>query len=279
MNMKSLKLTSTIIAVLMGIILFGCVYVSTNADSHNDGVKRWGEIKTEQRALSQFNKIAVSSVVDLVITQGDTYEVKVEANEKLLDKIRTEVVDGELTINMDHGRYGSFEAQVYVTLPSLISLKASGASEVVGRGNPRFESEDFDLSLSGATELSKLAINCKHFKAVGSGSTDIESVKVVCDSADVTFSGASDAEMNLICNDTLLIKCSGSSDVEIKGTAQMLSGIFSGSVDVDMNEFRSVNADVTCSGSSNAELNVSENLKTNISGVASLYNNKKAVGR
>ncbi|MES2850676.1 MAG: head GIN domain-containing protein [Bacteroidota bacterium] len=93
-----------------------------------------------QRTLSgPFNAINVSDGIDLFITQGGTESVAVSASDnKYLDRLKTEVVDGTLKIyysdnSMVWNSNGKRKLKAYVSFKNLESLKASSGSDVRGK--------------------------------------------------------------------------------------------------------------------------------------------------
>ena len=58
-------------------------------------------IKSETRPVSGFDRISVRYHGDVVLEQGDTEGLVIEADEELLPRIKSEVQDGKLTIGID----------------------------------------------------------------------------------------------------------------------------------------------------------------------------------
>ena len=57
-----------------------------------------GEVVTEERALPSFNRIVIEGFADVTLVQGDTESVQIEAPQKQLPGVRTQVSGGTLTI-------------------------------------------------------------------------------------------------------------------------------------------------------------------------------------
>jgi hypothetical protein len=55
-----------------------------------------GSDKTEFRKAESFTGIKVSTGIDLYVRMGDTEEVKVVADDDIIDNLITEVINGEL---------------------------------------------------------------------------------------------------------------------------------------------------------------------------------------
>ena len=63
------------------------------------GIKGNGEVVSEDRTISaNFSEIKVSQGIEVYVTQGNSTELKVEADENIIDILRTEVKNNELKI-------------------------------------------------------------------------------------------------------------------------------------------------------------------------------------
>lgn len=118
--MKTLK--NLILITLLAVV---CASTSFAADSD----------KTENRDVKSFKAIKVSTGIDLYITMAETQEVKVVADEDIIDKLRTEVKDGTLNIYLKQNdlfnwNSGMKTRKVYVKVNELVQLRASSGSDV-----------------------------------------------------------------------------------------------------------------------------------------------------
>ena len=93
--------------------------------------------KTEIRKVKNFNAVHVSAGIDLYLKMGETEEVKIVADDGIIDDILTEVKDGTLRIYMKRGNFFNFfnfgstsSRKVYVTVTDLKSIDASSGSDV-----------------------------------------------------------------------------------------------------------------------------------------------------
>jgi hypothetical protein len=122
-------------------------------DGWDQGISGNGRVVEETRDISGFTGVHVSSGIDVYLSQGDEFEVVVEADENLQDVILTEVNGNMLVVKTDHVSIRSAKSKiVHVTLPELEELKISSAGDCVGQ-NP-FSCGDLRLSISSAGDLS-----------------------------------------------------------------------------------------------------------------------------
>lgn len=113
---------------------------------------------TQKREIRNFNSIAVSSGIKLLITAGNEESVRIEASEKIINDVITEVKDGTLHIYMKKknilnffswGTTGSVRA--YVTTTNLNGIKSSSGSEV--RSENTLEGNTFSLDVSSGGDV------------------------------------------------------------------------------------------------------------------------------
>ncbi|MBC9796291.1 head GIN domain-containing protein [Sinomicrobium weinanense] len=95
------------------------------------GVTGNGNVQTENRhSVKNFTAIKASSGLNVYITQDANYTVKVEADENLINLIRTEVSGGELRIYPEKNIGRAKSKKVYVSLPEVTAITSSSGSDV-----------------------------------------------------------------------------------------------------------------------------------------------------
>lgn len=106
------------------------------------------------RDLSGFHSVSIGGGLDLYVKRGDTFVVEVDGNDDP-SKIITEVRDGTLEVRRD-GKWTDFfgagdEGEVYVTMPTLEALSASGGSDVSVEGT--FSGDALRVAASGGSDV------------------------------------------------------------------------------------------------------------------------------
>ena len=93
-------------------------------------VKGSRNVITEKRNASDFNKITVANGLDCEVVQADNFEVTVEADDNLINGIKTKVENNTLIIYSEYNNYINVTAKkITVRLPKVLSLEiTSGAS-------------------------------------------------------------------------------------------------------------------------------------------------------
>jgi hypothetical protein len=136
------------LSIVIPLILSSCVI-----DGWNTGISGNGNVVDEVRDVSGFNGVHVSSGIDVYLSEGNQFEVRVEADENLLEVIETEVRGNLLEVGTDRVNIRRAKSKkVYVTLPELKELKISSAGDCDGQ--TLFHCGDLRLSISSAGDLS-----------------------------------------------------------------------------------------------------------------------------
>ena len=104
------------------------------------------------RSVTPFKGIAVHGPVSLVVEAGKSFSLKVQGDPRFIERVTSEVVDGELRLDMKDSTRSSLENtdRVVVTLPSLQTFKGEGAG-VMRLTNVR--GERLDVNYRGAGRL------------------------------------------------------------------------------------------------------------------------------
>lgn len=191
--------------------------------------------KTEDRNLSGFEAIKVSSGIDLYITMGDTESVKIVADDDIIDKIATEVKDGTLKIYMKKGNWfnwgGNKTRKAYVTVKELVAVDASSGSDV--RSENTLEGESLKVQASSGSDVeldvfyknlwidtssgsdARLSGKVKTLNAEASSGSDIKAQKLESKICKVRVSSGSDATVSV--SDELYARASSGGDVRYYG--------------------------------------------------------------
>jgi hypothetical protein len=117
-----------------------------------DCMRGSGAMVSETRQAQDFERIHASSSINVYVSQGAGYQVRVEAEHNLLPLVRTSVIGGTLDISTKSGCFSTTRGvNVYVTMPQVRALSTSGS------GNLRTENElvatELSLSVSGSGSM------------------------------------------------------------------------------------------------------------------------------
>jgi hypothetical protein len=174
-----------------------------------------GAQQRQSRALTGFDSIEVGGGIGLFVRTGGGFAVEVQASEENAAKIVTEVVGTKLQIK----RKSSFNpfhwdgdlGSVHVTLPVLVSLDASGGSDVNAEGT--VSSDNLRVVASGGSDVT-IDVAAGELNIEASGGSDMR-VSGSARSARVESSGGSDLNASALNVDEADAKSSGGSDLRI----------------------------------------------------------------
>jgi hypothetical protein len=196
--------------------------------------------KTENRNLSGFNAIDVSSGIDLYIKMGSSEAVKVIADDDIIDELETEVRNGTLHIYMKRNNWLSWSSgnktrEVYVTVTELEEIDASSGSDV--KSENTLEGEKLDISASSGSDIeldvhyknlsldtssgsdAELSGKTKYLKLSASSGSDIDAADLESQYCRVSASSGSD--INLTVTDEIEANASSGADITYYGNPQI----------------------------------------------------------
>lgn len=181
--------------------------------SQNERIKGNGNVKQESRDASAFTDISTSGVYKVIIEQGTTHSIRVEAEDNLLPYIVTDISRGELSIHSKKGYniQPTKDIKVYITLQKVDKLSASGASGFTSKG--KLTSDRIRLDFSGAADAN-LDIRTHELKVGLSGASNV-TLKGNTDKADYGISGAADISALDLATDEAKVGISGTGKANV----------------------------------------------------------------
>lgn len=179
--------------------------------------------------LDPIHSIQLAIGGDLILSQGNKQEIRIEGPDNLINKINQEVDNGYWSIEFDNNKWEKNEGQhsikVYVTISNLKAVHLAGSGDIRST-NTLKASNDFDYYLSG--------------------------------------SGNSSIDVNVKNNSKCYL--SGSGNMTMDGQAKYIDVSLAGSGNVEAINFKVQEAKVNIAGSGNVRIDVSESLSANIAG-------------
>jgi len=206
-------------------------------DGWGTGISGNGNVVEENRDVTGFTGVEVSTGIDVYLTQGNGFEVMVEADENLQDVIITELKGDRLVVRTDHVNIRSAKSKkVHISLPELTELKISSAGDC--EGQTPFNCEDLRISISSAGDLTleveadridldisssgdaRISGSTAVFDASLSSAGDLHAFDLVAGKVDVNVSSAGDARVHATEEITMTASSAGS--VYYRGDAEVV---------------------------------------------------------
>lgn len=240
MRTTTLALTAVSIAFLL---IAGC---NIGGGPRIQGI---GPVVSQTRTVGTFTGIDLRSDADIVVSLGDKPEVKVEAQQNILDILRTDVHGESLRIEyVGNPNIGNHElVKIYVTTPMLRETNVSGSGSISSAATWKSEtlhgdisgSGNLDLRVSGTRDVNVTVSGSGGVNLAGdavgstlniSGSGNFRSFDLSAQDVNVSISGSGSADVTA--SRKLSASISGSGSVRYRGTPTVKSHITgSGSVD------------------------------------------------
>jgi len=191
-----------------------------------------GDLTTDDRSHTDFKGVKTAGAFDLYVTQGSSYDVKIEAEENLMEYIVTEVNDHVLVVKVKSGinLRPRKDIKIFVTAPAFRQLSIAGSGDIVAEEELRS-----DATVS--------------FSIAGSGDISVRSVYAP----------------------GVKVKIAGSGNVKISGETRSAEYRIAGSGDIKCPDLKAENAEVHIAGSGGVWLFASQSLDVHIAGGGDVY--------
>ena len=149
---------------------------------------------SEVRKVDDFSSIKITSVANVIFTQGDDCSLRLEGKEKWVKLTTTEVKGGCLIIAFKKGEKRSVKnidgLKLYVTAPTLEAVELTGVGSLECKEPLKlddFTLRRFTVSLNGVGDA-EVNVDCDYLKARMGGVGSLE-LKGSADEADISRSG------------------------------------------------------------------------------------------
>lgn len=111
------------------------------------GKKGNGNVITDTRDVSDdFDYISAQEGLAVYVTQDDTFKIEVEADENIIDHIKTDIKNGRLKVHSDIN-LGRGTKKIYVSLPEVHKLSVSSGARIETKNTVTAD----DLTLAGTS--------------------------------------------------------------------------------------------------------------------------------
>ena len=227
-----------------------------------------GDRIVELRQLHGFERVEISGSPNVVYTQADTFGVRLEGPEKMVDNMMTEVKNHTLFVynkgrvdlkvgfvNLNWG--DKDEVTVYVSSPDLVGVRVNGSGDFISRNQVDTDMMEIILRGSGNVDFDDIICDACTTELVGSGDVNINlldartSTAVLIGSGDITINEANVLETDLSLRgsgditvdfeegcESAQCQLAGSGDITLSGTLTHYDCHKSGSGDIHTGDLR-----------------------------------------
>ncbi|MBN2149660.1 MAG: DUF2807 domain-containing protein [Anaerolineales bacterium] len=220
-----------IIAIILGILSLAACGMNI--------IRGSGVLATETRPVSGFDRLSLSGMGEIILTQGDEEALEIEAEDNLIPYIKTEVRQDTLYISYDNINHPIISPtrpiRFYLSVKELSGIKISGSGTVEAQS---LSTDELELAISGSGEASiaQLTASALAVKISGSGKIEIggqvgeqslsisgsgKCNNVSLESQDTTITVTGSGKAEVWASETLDVRISGSGEVRYSGTPQV----------------------------------------------------------
>lgn len=220
--MKKFGLIVFVFALLVGLMSA----MNCSIGNLSGGVQGSGTTKSEKREISGFKEVDASGAITLEIVAQKGFSVEVEADDNLLQYIKTEVSGDILKVFTKDRISPKTKLLVKISMPEITALDISGAS---GATVSNVKTNTLKLEASGASKI-KIDGEATRLESDASGASGIDAEGLKVENADVEASGASNTTVSAI--NELKADASGASTIYYTGEPKSVSPKTSGASSV-----------------------------------------------
>jgi hypothetical protein len=212
-------------------------------------VRGSGDLITETRQVSGFNRIDLSGSGEVIVTQNGSESLSIETDDNVMEHVRAEVVGRTLQIGFKEGVNLITPSRLVfsVDVDDLTGLAISGSGDVEV---DMLEADRLEAIVSGSGEIQIGDLRVGEVNAEISGSGEIGLAGDAA-SQEVTISGSGKYLAGDLCSARVKVSVSGSGDATVCATETLDSNI-SGSGSVDYYGRPSINSSDSGSGRLNS---------------------------
>ena len=198
----------------------------------------------EVRDVRDFHEVSLEGVGTLLIAQGETEALTIEAEQKVLERIATEVSDGRLTIQPDRSFRTREQITYHLTVTQLDAIELAGAGRVEVA---ELSTEQLRINGNGAGAVIIGALTANTLDVTASGNVQAELAGSV-DSQTVVVSDAASYAAAELDSRVASVTASGATRVTVN-VAESLDAQVSGAAQVEYLGDPDVTEDVSAAGS------------------------------
>jgi hypothetical protein len=175
-----------------------------------------GNVISQDRNVSNFSQVSLGGFGELILTQGTSEGLKIEAEDNILPQLTSEVRNNTLYIdfknqNWRNSIHPTKPIKFYVTYKNLNGVSISGAATISA---DQITTDTFSLNSSGASKINIGTLNAKSLDLNFSGGADCQ-ISGSVTSQNIVVSGMAHYNAAKLASDQASIHISGSGDTTI----------------------------------------------------------------
>ncbi len=180
-----------------------------------------GPTRTESRTVNGFSKVELAGSGELIIDQTGSETLTIEAGEKVLPQLTSDVVGDTLVLGVRRGTFTAPGGKIsyHLTVKDLTGLSVSGSGNVTA---PKITTDSLGVDISGSGTVT-VGGTARESQLSISGSGTYVAGDLASKTLRADISGSGDATVNV--SDTLDVAISGSGSLTYSGEPTVRSDI------------------------------------------------------
>ncbi len=170
------KLITKVMLIMSAMLLASCENVLVGS----------GNIVKKTFDVGSFSAIKVSGVFKVVLTQGASEQVVIEADDNLMRLVNVDVRGGTLEIGTSNYTFSNPTLRAFITIRTLEQMTINGAATV--KCENVLKLDNLSINSNGASKID-LEVSCRHLAVEVDGAAMLD-VEGEADRIDVEISGA-----------------------------------------------------------------------------------------
>jgi hypothetical protein len=197
-----------------------CVLLITLTACTKDTIEGSGSPISEFRDVAYFSRVSSEGVFEVTITQGDFQSVEITADDNIIQRVKTKVVNNELRLYLDDRNYKNIRLKANIVAERINGIKNSGIGDVeISNVN---EDGNFNVDNFGSGDITIAGI-AESLTVYNEGDGTFRGFQFAVSDCNIEIFGSGNCEVHA--TTTLDVNIEGSGDVYYKGTP---------SIDVDI---------------------------------------------
>ncbi|MCJ7467557.1 MAG: DUF2807 domain-containing protein [Maribacter sp.] len=207
-----------------------CILLLTVTACTKDTIEGSGSPISEIRNVTDFTKVSSEGVFEVTITHGNSQSVEITADDNIIQRVKTEVVDNELRLYLDDHNYRDISLKANIVVERINGIKNTGIGDFVISNVD--EGGNFNVSNSGTGNIS-ITGNAESLTLQNEGDGKFNGFQFIVSNCSAKIIGSGDCEVYPI--STLNVDIEGSGDVYYKGTPAIEANISGSGRVIDAN--------------------------------------------
>ncbi len=189
-----------------------------------------GNVINETPKVSGFNQVALDGIGTLIITQGNTESLTIEAEDNVITHIKTTVKDNRLQISYDNASTPTPTKPVkfHLTVKNISSIDISGAGKLSA---DNISTDNLNLFVNGAANGNLTNVNINTLVLTISGAGKLNAGGNV-DTQTITINGAGEFNAPSLLSQSTTITINGAGKATVNAT-KTLNAIINGAGQVN----------------------------------------------